>query len=283
MDKAQVFQEELSWIADNNIRTFAQTAVSQLPDYFFQVAASSTGKYHPEYAIGPGGLVRHTKAAVKIAKELLGLEMYGRYSQAEKDLILTALILHDGWKHGPEKKEKITERSYTVAEHPTLCADWVSSIDKDMDCLTTEEKEILCGAIASHMGQWNTDYRSKKEILPKPISAMQKFVHQCDYLASRKWLNVDFGDAYYIPEPEPEEKAPPTAEELALEQMIEKIITLCREKISAGIAPKTLYAVISEMNSGNRNPNSIRDLTLAESIYHKLETMEVNPDGQPNG
>ena len=45
--------------------------IDSLPDYFFEVAAASTGKYHPKYAQGEGGLVRHTKAAVKIAYELL--------------------------------------------------------------------------------------------------------------------------------------------------------------------------------------------------------------------
>lgn len=35
------------------------------------------------------------------------------------------------------------------------------------------------------MGQWNVNLYSKT-ILPKPKTATQKFVHLCDYLASRK-------------------------------------------------------------------------------------------------
>ena len=43
------------------------------------------------------------------------------------------------------------------------------------------------------MGQWINDYKGKK-ILEKPTSKYQIFVHICDYLASRKFINVPFKD-----------------------------------------------------------------------------------------
>ena len=64
MNKHEVFEKELEWIADSNVRDFVSTALDQVPDYFFTMAASTTGKYHPTYALGEGGLARHTKAAV---------------------------------------------------------------------------------------------------------------------------------------------------------------------------------------------------------------------------
>ena len=82
--KVAALAQEIDFIKDDKIRNFAKVAVSSLPDYFFEVAASSTGKYHPSYALGEGGLLRHTKAAVRIANDLLSLEMYGSYSQMEK-------------------------------------------------------------------------------------------------------------------------------------------------------------------------------------------------------
>lgn len=187
--KAAVFSKELNWIKSEKIREFVADELERLPDYFFEVAASSTGKYHPTYALGEGGLVRHTKAAVAIAKDLLGLEMYGRYSAEDKDIILAALILHDGMKHGTAGGK------YTVATHPTEMADFIQA-----DCakrLGQETCDKLYSAIAAHMGQFNTDYKTKKEILPKPQTAMQKFVHQCDYLASRKYLEVNFEAIHY--------------------------------------------------------------------------------------
>ncbi len=188
-NKTEVFKNELFWIGNSDIRSFVSEQIDRLPDYFFEVAASSTGKYHPSYALGEGGLVRHTKAAVAIAKDLLGLEMYGKYSAEDKDIILAALILHDGMKHGT------VGGKYTVATHPTEMADFIQA-----DCakkLGEETCDKLYSAIAAHMGQWNTDYKTKKEILPKPQTAIQKFVHQCDYLASRKYLEVNFDAINY--------------------------------------------------------------------------------------
>ena len=56
---------------NDDIKKSVAILIEMLPDYFFHEAASSTGKYHPKYALGDGGLLRHTKAAVRIAYELL--------------------------------------------------------------------------------------------------------------------------------------------------------------------------------------------------------------------
>lgn len=40
--------------------------------------------------------------------------------------------------------------------------------------------------------KYNPSNKSCEEILPKPQTEMQKFTHLCDYLASRKMLEVNF-------------------------------------------------------------------------------------------
>lgn len=188
--KSETFAKELAWIKDKNKRKYCANVLESLPDYFFSVAASSTGKYHPEYALGEGGLVRHTKAAVAIAKDLLGLEMYHKYTPEERDNILITLLLHDGLKHGRNGSK------YTVFEHPQEIAEFLCEGTEWKDFMDEEDfSQILCG-LKSHMGQWNTDKRSRF-VLPKPKSAFEKFVHQCDYLASRKYLEVNFDKIDY--------------------------------------------------------------------------------------
>ena len=227
-----------------------------LPDYFFSVAASSTGKYHPPYALGEGGLVRHTKAAVTIAHELLQLEMYNDvFTPAEKDLIIAALILHDGKKHGDNGSQ------YTVAEHPLVVADWIAGDEVLSDMLPASTLQVLRDAIASHMGQWNTDYKTKKEILPKPQTEIQKFVHLCDYLASRKYLEFNFGDNYYTP----------GGKKTDLELVIEQIIEVCKKKIKEGCDRNVLYSVIADNNGGVKNPNSITEIKTATTVLNKLQ------------
>lgn len=46
------FIHELNSITDENLREFASWCLDRLPKYFFEVGASSTGKYHPKFAQG---------------------------------------------------------------------------------------------------------------------------------------------------------------------------------------------------------------------------------------
>ena len=64
--------------------------------------------------------------------------------------------------------------------------------NKDKLKLDIDDIRLLCSLIESHMGQWNKDNYTNKEILPKPVTKLQRFVHMCDYLASRKFLDVQF-------------------------------------------------------------------------------------------
>lgn len=185
--KKDVFLKELSYIKTKKYRDNIEIIINMLPDYFFSVPASSTGKYHPAFSLGEGGLVRHTKAAVRIAYELLyNNTISSKFRQEEKDLMICALLIHDGLKHGLEKQE------YTIFEHPLVISKFVRD-NKDKLTLTDNEINFICNVVESHMGEWTKDYKGN-EVLPKPINKYQKFVHMCDFLASRKFLDIKFED-----------------------------------------------------------------------------------------
>ena len=183
--KIKTFDKEINYINNPRYKENIKILIDLLPDYFFEVPASSTGKYHPSFALGDGGLVRHTKVAVRIAKELFNDEsVSGAYTHNEKDLMMMALIMHDGLKSGLKKSQ------YTNFDHPLLVSNYIK---ENKDKLTLNEKEVnfLCSVIESHMGPWNTNNYSNV-VLPKPETRYQRFVHMCDYLASRKFLDVKF-------------------------------------------------------------------------------------------
>lgn len=183
--KIKTFDKEIDYINNPRYKENIKILIDLLPDYFFEVPASSTGKYHPSFALGDGGLVRHTKVAVRIAKELFNDEsVSGAYTHNEKDLMMMALIMHDGLKSGLKKSQ------YTNFDHPLLVSNYIK---ENKDKLTLNEKEVnfLCSVIESHMGPWNTNNYSNV-VLPKPETRYQRFVHMCDYLASRKFLDVKF-------------------------------------------------------------------------------------------
>ena len=95
--KCDVFKTEINYIKSVEHRKIIENLLNNLPDYFYKIPASSTGKYHPSFSLGDGGLVRHTKVAVRIAKELLDNNVIGTHSfnDNDKDLIIMALLLHE--------------------------------------------------------------------------------------------------------------------------------------------------------------------------------------------
>ena len=118
-----MFTEELNYINDTRIRESAKILLEGLPEYFYTIPASSTGKYHPDFASGEGGLVRHTKVAVRMAYELYQITPYDKlFTQHEKDIMIVALLIHDGLKKGnPEEK-------YTCFDHPILAAKYAEDM-----------------------------------------------------------------------------------------------------------------------------------------------------------
>ena len=182
MNKINYFEKEISYIKNKGKKEDIKYLINLLPNYFFKIPASSTLKYHPKFACTEHGLVKHTKVAVRIAYDLF--EINNTFTSDEKDLIIMALIMHDGVKKGMEEEE------YTKFDHPLLSSKLIMEHAKDLK-MNIDEVRLMCRMIESHMGKWNTSKYSKT-ILPIPNDKYERFVHMCDYLASRNYLNVKF-------------------------------------------------------------------------------------------
>jgi hypothetical protein len=185
LDKIDFFKNELTYIRNPAIVEFAMRAIDSLPDYFFSIPASSTGKYHPVYALGEGGLMRHTKAAVRIAVELFRTELWS-FTDEEKDLIIAGLLIHDGYKSG------VIQERYTKTDHPNIVVRKMAANNDLTGILSDEQFEFLTENIATHMGRWVFDAKTNEEVLDKPKSIAQRFFHLCDYIASRRCLEFNF-------------------------------------------------------------------------------------------
>lgn len=197
--KLASFRGTFELIHNEKIRKFAKWVTVNAPDYFFEIPASSTGKYHPRYVLGKSGLVRHTLGAIVFANHLFPLY---NFNQLEQDLIIASLIIHDMAKNGIEIEngKAIKQSEYSIATHPLIICQYVEylyknseEVDDDIIFIFKEGYwDIIKGNVQSHMGKWNTDYKDKtKEVLPKPITEAERFVHLCDYLASRKNILVE--------------------------------------------------------------------------------------------
>lgn len=98
--------------------------------------------------------------------------------------------------------------------------------------------------------------------MPKPQTEAQFFLHQCDYLVSRK--NIIVKDIEYNPNDFIMNEAA---------AVIEQIIALCKEKIANGTDRKVLLKLIADNNNSNADPRTIHTLAEAEKILKLIKAL----------
>jgi hypothetical protein len=205
MKVSEYFKNELDYIKNNTLREIVAATLDESPECIVTIPASSSGRYHPTYSLGEGGLMRHIKGAVGIAhcmieteifdkiamEKIQGVMGYDELREEYADVAYAALILHDCCK--PDN----TAKHGTVFDHPVLAANLFKETAKKY--ITQDNMQymkrvvpMVHGAIASHMGQFNTAPYARGIVLPKPKNGIEVFVHMADYLASRKFLTFEF-------------------------------------------------------------------------------------------
>jgi hypothetical protein len=187
-DQKELVQPILNTITNSDIKEFAMVLLEDMPDYIWHIGASSTGKYHPTYSLGEGGLMRHQIAVVRFLNFFFELEQYNsKLTTRQMDLMRVAGLLHDGRKSGSQQDYETSK--YTRFNHPLLMADEIRKYDGKY--LDHEEIEFIADVVSKHMGQWSED-RKSNVVLPKPSDRFSRMLHVADYLASRKCLTMDF-------------------------------------------------------------------------------------------
>lgn len=167
-----------SLIANKEIRVFVEKFFDeQVPEYFKHVPASSSGKYHPAYALGEGGLCRHVIATVKFIVHITSLE-YLRIDSIMRDKMIAAAMLHDAFKQGLDGSGQ-----HTVKDHARVASQQITKYASELTELDPD-RPTISRMVATHMGQW--------EPKCKPGNRYEFLVHLADYLASRKDILIDF-------------------------------------------------------------------------------------------
>ena len=177
MEKSKYFEREINLIQNEDYRMFIKFYLDNyVPNYFWEIGASSSGKYHPAFSQGDGGLVRHTKAVVLFAEELLRMSSYMYMSDEHKDYVIMACIVHDTCKYGRLSYDKEEYKTHSIAAAFNVCGAW-------LDYFNTQPSEFFLSAIRCHMGQW-----SEKE--NRPFTNIDRCVHMADYMASRNFIDI---------------------------------------------------------------------------------------------
>ncbi len=185
-DRLNIFNEELSLIKNKTYKLLLEKILEDAPAYFFDMPASTSGKYHPPLSLGPGGLVRHTKVVAKLMVMLSNLKQY-HFTDDEKDLLLIAAIAHDMLKKGDNKT------GHTVDDHPQFAVNFLKKCLNELNIpfeydSTTDIERYLLFSVETHMGEWG-------ERLPE--TEAEKLLHVCDYISAKKCFEYQFTEDEY--------------------------------------------------------------------------------------
>jgi hypothetical protein len=171
--------------------------ISYIPDYFWTVPASITGKYHPPDSLGEGGLVRHT---LKMTQ--MGLKMAEGDTTINPDEVFIACMFHDIAKYGDKPEVSNDKERYWFKRHPEVARgileqffeDYVYINNNNHNCYIYDGKLMLdrseylniglkwrniCQAIHSHYGKWGVDNG-----MPLPKSRLDFIVSHADLVSS---------------------------------------------------------------------------------------------------
>lgn len=193
MKNSDFFETEIQMIESIELQDFVRFFFNErVGAWFWSSGASASGKFHPEFTKGEGGLVRHTKSVARMCEELLRLNTYAYMKDEYKDFARVACLLHDTRKYGAGNE--MDKNCYK--EHGALAANDVAIAYKEF--FNKECPEYLLSAIRSHMGQWVTNKEDR------PFTNIDRLVHMSDYIMSRPMLDCpdvtkDYNDTINLP------------------------------------------------------------------------------------
>lgn len=164
-------------------RSLTEFLIEQLDDYWFIKPASSTGKYHPKFNNGEGGLVRHSLNVC-----MWWQQMYKAFEQELMsfsgrddiyDLGLIACLFHDAKKYGDAEENS----RWVKKDHDVRSMEWFLhnvEIYEHMNDMNFDNKAInyIANAIDHHNGSWSTH--------GAPRTIFERLVFICDYASSQK-------------------------------------------------------------------------------------------------
>jgi hypothetical protein len=161
---------EINRIENPELRQKVESTFLELvPSYFWEIPASSSGKYHQNDAVGQHGLLIHVKRTFVVVERMIRSGKHsGMVSDTEADYLRAGILLHDCWKQGREPRGE----HHTTDDHDVLAR---RILDRN-----TELPEEVLGLVESHNGPW----KEGKE----PENNLEQLHHLADMIGSSRNL-----------------------------------------------------------------------------------------------
>lgn len=195
--KSDFFEREIQNLESIDLQDFARFFFNEyVGAWFWKSGASASGKYHPEFTKGEGGLVRHTRAVAMVCEELLKMSSYAYMKAEYKDYARLACLLHDTRKYGSgDEEDKDCYKDHGALAAADVALAW-------FEFFGTPCPELLKMAIRSHMGQWVENREDR------PFTNIDRLVHLADYIASRSFWDIPSISLEYLEDSGAEDDLP---------------------------------------------------------------------------
>lgn len=169
--------DEIDMIQRDDLRVLIVRCLAAAPAAFWTASAGTSSNRHPGYARASRGIIRHTRAVVRITRHLL--EDIGLTSNDyEWQSTIAAAILHDICLRDSGSR-------CTRPDHPLRAAELVETVGRDMvrdQSIKPSAVRVISSLVACHMGRHQGLRRHID--LPRPLTRIERILAQAVYLAS---------------------------------------------------------------------------------------------------
>jgi hypothetical protein len=173
LDEREVLERlpEVELIDDDELREQAVDVLARgVPEYFWDVPATSSGRYHNPFSRNRHGLWIHVKMVFTAYERFVdSFVQMGLIDDFEADCGRIAVLLHDMLKYG----HAYESGKSTVKNHDLLAGHWVRNNSDLPSCV------VEC--IEAHNGDWYEGPAPRYQTHP-----LEQLVHMADMTASDK-------------------------------------------------------------------------------------------------
>ena len=197
LEKTEQIKEFIWMIENDDLRAFTYFIFSQSHPSMWEIPSSSSGKYHPEWENGEGGLIRHIKAVFALCMTALRRYGYSHESPGDaninaemRDILAFSALLHDWGKNGDPNTNwgKHTTKTHGEDTAKLIKEELLPKFIKLFPEINNKEElenlvDKSCFAIQHHYGVW-----SKEKIKPddEKLTNAARILQESDYYSSRK-------------------------------------------------------------------------------------------------
>lgn len=200
-EKLQIVNKYLDLIQSVNIRTFTEYCLLKFPAYFWSMKASTSGNRHGKDET----LLDHIDSCIFLGQAVCE-QMDGVWTQRVKDQLISALLLHDGYRCGAEgeetrwteedKRPELIGQLKTTREHAEIAFLEILKLSIEFNRKANEEKtypisgkdlSAILNAVRLHLGPWGCEKTRKEKpfCLDFPASNLTIQVHFIDMMSAQ--------------------------------------------------------------------------------------------------